>query len=115
MAGEERRYELPGIEDLTKDQERVLALPREGRHLIVGGPGTGKTTVCLLRARRHARNRTTTCFWLDICPSRTRALCRQRPHAVTGRVVLEGVSTSSGRASDARDGWEVGGWKTGLP
>ena len=50
-----REFRLPGIEELTKEQEAVLALPREGRHLIVGGPGTGKTVVCLLRARRLAR------------------------------------------------------------
>ena len=50
-----RRWELPGIDDLTKEQDAVLALPTNGRHLVVGGPGTGKTVVCLLRARRHVR------------------------------------------------------------
>ena len=34
----------------------MLALPREGLHLVVGGPGTGKTVVCLLRARRHSQH-----------------------------------------------------------
>ena len=33
----------------------MLALPTNGRHLVIGGPGTGKTVVCLLRARRHVR------------------------------------------------------------
>lgn len=56
MAGDERRFDLPGVEDLTKDQEKVLAFPREGLHLVVGGPGTGKTVVCLLRARRHSQH-----------------------------------------------------------
>ena len=51
-----RRFALPGIQDLSKEQEEVRALPKEGRHLIVGGPGTGKTVVALLRARRHARD-----------------------------------------------------------
>ena len=51
-----RKFRLPGVEELTKEQEEVLALPREGCHLIVGGPGTGKTVVCLLRARRLARD-----------------------------------------------------------
>ena len=55
MTSRERRWELPGIDDLTKEQEAVLALPPQGRHLVIGGPGTGKTVVCLLRARRHAR------------------------------------------------------------
>ncbi len=55
MTGRARRWELPGIDDLTKEQDAVLALPTNGRHLVIGGPGTGKTVVCLLRARRHIR------------------------------------------------------------
>lgn len=47
-----RRFTLPGIQDLNKDQDEALALPLEGQHLIVGGPGTGKSVVALLRARR---------------------------------------------------------------
>ncbi len=50
-----RRFTLPGIQDLNKDQDEALALPLEGQHLIVGGPGTGKSVVALLRARRLAR------------------------------------------------------------
>ena len=50
-----RRYALPGVEDLTKEQEEIRALPMTGKHLVVGGPGTGKTVICLLRARRLAR------------------------------------------------------------
>ena len=50
-----RKFELPGIQDLSKEQEAVRALPREGQHLIVGGPGTGKSVLALIRARRHQR------------------------------------------------------------
>ena len=50
-----RRFSLPDIQDLTKEQERARLLPREGCHLIVGGPGTGKSVLALLRARRHHR------------------------------------------------------------
>jgi DNA helicase II / ATP-dependent DNA helicase PcrA len=50
-----RRWALPNIKDLSKDQERVRLLPKEGCHLIVGGPGTGKSVIALLRARRHHR------------------------------------------------------------
>lgn len=50
-----RRCALPNIEDLSKDQERARLLPREGRHLIVGGPGTGKSVIALLRSRRYHR------------------------------------------------------------
>ena len=51
-----RRYELPGIQDISKEQDAALALPSKGRHLIVGGPGTGKSVLTLLRARRHQRD-----------------------------------------------------------
>ena len=52
-----RRFELPGIQDLSKEQEAARALPKEGQHLIVGGPGTGKTVLALIRARRHNLDR----------------------------------------------------------
>jgi len=48
-----RKFTLPGIQDLSKDQEDARALPKEGQHLIVGGPGTGKSVLALLRSRRH--------------------------------------------------------------
>lgn len=51
-----RRFSLPGIHDLNKDQDEALALPVKGQHLIVGGPGTGKSVVALLRARHLAQN-----------------------------------------------------------
>ena len=51
-----RKFELPGIQDLGKEQEAARALPSEGQHLIVGGPGTGKSVLALIRARRHARD-----------------------------------------------------------
>jgi DNA helicase II / ATP-dependent DNA helicase PcrA len=47
-----RRFKLPGIQDLSKEQEDARALPVEGQHFIVGGPGTGKSILALLRARR---------------------------------------------------------------
>lgn len=47
-----RRFALP--DRLSKDQDSALALPLEGQHLIVGGPGTGKSVVALLRVRRLA-------------------------------------------------------------
>lgn len=52
-----RRFELPGIQDLSKEQEAARALPKEGQHLIVGGPGTGKSVLALIRARRHRGER----------------------------------------------------------
>ena len=51
-----RKFELPGIQDLSKEQEAARALPKEGQHLIVGGPGTGKSVLALIRARRHHRD-----------------------------------------------------------
>ena len=52
-----RKFELPGIQDLSKEQEAARALPKEGQHLIIGGPGTGKSVLALIRARRHQRER----------------------------------------------------------
>ena len=57
LVARRRTFELPGIQDLSKEQERVRALPAEGRHLIVGGPGTGKTVVALIRTRRHQKRK----------------------------------------------------------
>jgi len=50
-----RVFKLPGIQDLSKQQDAALALPLAGQHLIIGGPGTGKSVVALLRARRLAQ------------------------------------------------------------
>ena len=50
-----RSFELPGIQDLGKEQEAARALPKEGQHLIIGGPGTGKSVLALLRCQRHRR------------------------------------------------------------
>lgn len=52
-----RKFELPGIQELSKEQESARDLPSEGMHLIIGGPGTGKTVLTLLRAKRHQRDR----------------------------------------------------------
>ena len=52
-----RKFELPGIRDLSKEQEAARALPKEGQHLVVGGPGTGKSVLALIRAGRHHRER----------------------------------------------------------
>ena len=49
-----RKFKLPGIQDLSKEQEQARALPLTGQHLIIGGPGTGKSVLTLLRARRLA-------------------------------------------------------------
>jgi len=48
-----REFELPGQQDLNKDQDRVLRLEEDGQFLIVGGPGTGKSVVALLRAKKY--------------------------------------------------------------
>lgn len=51
-----RKFKLPGIDDLNKDQDRVLRLPEDGQFLIVGGPGTGKSVVALLRTMKYQKN-----------------------------------------------------------
>lgn len=47
-----RKFQLPGIQDLSKEQEDARALPKDGQHLVIGGPGTGKSVLALLRSRR---------------------------------------------------------------
>jgi DNA helicase IV len=49
----DRHFRLPGIEELNKDQDRVLRLPKEGQFLVVGAPGTGKSVVALLRMMKY--------------------------------------------------------------
>jgi len=49
-----REFRLPGVEELNKDQDRVLRLPEDGQFLIVGGPGTGKSVVALLRTMKFS-------------------------------------------------------------
>jgi hypothetical protein len=51
-----RKFKLPGVEELNKDQKRVLRLPEDGQFLIIGGPGTGKSVVALLRAMKYHKN-----------------------------------------------------------
>ena len=51
-----RKFELPGIQDLSKEQEVARGLPEDGQFLIIGGPGTGKSVLALLRARRLYKN-----------------------------------------------------------
>lgn len=59
----ERKFSLPNIEDLTKQQEKIRALPSEGRYLIVGGPGTGKSVVALFRVKKLQReNKSCVCL-----------------------------------------------------
>lgn len=52
-----RDFSLPGIQDLSKEQEDARALPKQGQHLIIGGPGTGKSVLALLRSRRHQQDK----------------------------------------------------------
>ena len=49
-----RTYKLPELHELTEEQLRVNRLPKNGQFLVVGGPGTGKSVVALLRAMKFA-------------------------------------------------------------
>jgi len=59
-----RRFKLPGVQDLTKKQDEVLAQALDGQHLVVGGPGTGKSVMALLRAKRANQSDRGHCFLL---------------------------------------------------
>ncbi|GAD79751.1 hypothetical protein VEZ01S_20_00230 [Vibrio ezurae NBRC 102218] len=53
MSVSKRINELPQLHNLTKQQQRVLRLPLEGQHLVVGAPGTGKSVVALHRMKKY--------------------------------------------------------------
>ena len=48
-----RKYKLPSVNDLNKDQDKVLRLPESGRFLVIGGPGTGKSVISLMRMQKY--------------------------------------------------------------
>lgn len=56
MTQVKRKFKLPGVDELNKDQKRVLRLPEDGQFLIIGGPGTGKSVVALLRTMKYHDN-----------------------------------------------------------
>ncbi|WP_257266522.1 DUF2075 domain-containing protein [Endozoicomonas sp. ONNA2] len=49
-----RTFKLPELHELTEEQLRVNRFPKHGQFLVVGGPGTGKSVVALLRAMKFA-------------------------------------------------------------
>lgn len=53
----ERKFKLPGVQELNKDQDKVLRLPKDGQFLVVGAPGTGKSVVALLRVLKYKEDR----------------------------------------------------------
>ena len=42
---------LPPFERLSQEQDEVCALPTDGRYLVSGPPGTGKTVIALYRSQ----------------------------------------------------------------
>ncbi len=48
----EREFKLPDYEDLTKEQDQLVNWNRKDRMIVVGGPGTGKTTIALILAEK---------------------------------------------------------------
>ena len=48
---------LPSYQELSKEQDRINDLPADGRHLVIGPPGTGKTVMALYRASMLKKRR----------------------------------------------------------
>ena len=44
-------FRLPGIEELNKSQRMAIDTDSDGQHLTVGGPGTGKSVIAMIRLR----------------------------------------------------------------
>jgi len=49
-----RVLKLPELNELTPEQQRINNLPLNGRFLVVGAPGTGKSVVALNRLREYS-------------------------------------------------------------
>ena len=62
MISNKRRFELPAAGDLSEEQEDIEDLELDGQHLIIGGPGTGKSVLCLSRARMLNKKSKPYCF-----------------------------------------------------
>ena len=48
-------FKLPKYKQLTDDQRKIVNLPLTSNHLIIGGPGTGKTVIAIYRASDMAQ------------------------------------------------------------
>ncbi|MCF7454839.1 DNA/RNA helicase domain-containing protein [Vibrio sp. A1-1] len=48
-----REFKLPLLSQLTKEQQRILRLPLDGQHIVVGAPGTGKSVIALHRLAKY--------------------------------------------------------------
>ncbi|MEU9824133.1 AAA family ATPase [Micromonospora chersina] len=68
-------FGLPSLGELTEEQLDVLALPVDDSHLIVGGPGTGKTVLAIYRTDLLVRagRPTTLLMYNKVLSSYTRA------------------------------------------
>lgn len=76
---------LPSYSDLTKDQLDVFEWPLDKSLLVVGPPGSGKTTLAIFRARR------------------VKALLKNSPPLITyNRMLRQTMWRQTGSASDAR-------------
>lgn len=53
----DRVFKLPDFQDLSKEQDNIINLPLNGRYLIIGGPGTGKSVIALLMAIKSLQNK----------------------------------------------------------
>lgn len=49
-----RVLKLPELKDFTREQQKINNLPLDGRYLVVGAPGTGKSVVALNRLREYS-------------------------------------------------------------
>ena len=47
-----REFSLPDYEELTKEQDQIIRWDRKGKKVVIGGPGTGKTTIALILSKK---------------------------------------------------------------
>ena len=119
LAARRRTFELPGIHELSKEAELAVrrgtgagrgpgretgagggagagesgGSPKEERTLVIGGPGTGKTVLCLHRAGRHRRLKEHYRFlvWNHLLHRASRQLCGEELAGETWEAWFDGV------------------------
>ena len=112
-----REFNLPGIQDLSKEQEDARALRKQGQHLIIGGPGTGKSVLALLRSRRHQQDKDDYVFLvynkLLNQPSRQlfgMELCSQQWQSWFAGIFKGAVGEAMPKLSPNGNGWQEIDW-----
>lgn len=73
-------FRLPGVDQLNRSQNRAINTPDEGCNLIVGGPGTGKSVIALIKMKNLFKKNKNVQFlaYNRVLQEYTRQLCKSQ-------------------------------------